>query len=111
MGFDEIETAMREDGETDYEYRIIAADQTIRWVHDRGRFYRDENNNIVFWQGIIIDITERKQAEKSFRKTRNDTAVFSKIPMTSFMFTISKVIICRSTKRRRKFSVTSAKKF
>ncbi len=62
---DEIETAIREDGETDYEYRIIAADNSIRWVHDRGRFYKDENDNIVFWQGIIIDITERKQAEKS----------------------------------------------
>lgn len=61
----EIETAIGEDGETDYEYRIIASDQTVRWVHDRGRFYKDENHNIVFWQGIIIDITERKQAEKS----------------------------------------------
>ncbi|CAN5873359.1 hypothetical protein BH20ACI4_BH20ACI4_12390 [soil metagenome] len=60
-----IETAITEDSETNYEYRLIAADNTVRWVHDRGRFYKDENNNIVFWQGIIIDITERKQAEKS----------------------------------------------
>ncbi len=61
----EIESAIRDDRETDYEYRIVAADNTIRWVHDCGRFYKDENGKVVFWQGIIIDITERKQAEKS----------------------------------------------
>ena len=30
-----------------------------------GVFTRMKMKNIVFWQGIIIDITERKQAEKS----------------------------------------------
>lgn len=61
----EIESAIKADSETDYEYRLIAGDGTVRWVHDRGHFYKDENGKIVFWQGIIIDITERKQAEKT----------------------------------------------
>lgn len=61
----DVEDAMENDRETDHEYRFIAGDGTLRWVHDRGRFYKDENNKAIFWQGIIIDITERKKAEKS----------------------------------------------
>jgi diguanylate cyclase (GGDEF)-like protein/PAS domain S-box-containing protein len=50
--------------EIDYEYRLIARDGAIHWVRDRGSFIKDESGEIVYWQGIILDITSRKQAEE-----------------------------------------------
>jgi PAS domain-containing protein len=40
----------------------------VCWVSDRGCFIRDENGNIVCWQGIILDITKQKLAEQELRK-------------------------------------------
>ena len=60
--------AITEGKEITYEYRIIARDGKIRWVQDNGRFFKDENENIICWQGIIIDITGRKRAEESLKE-------------------------------------------
>ena len=59
----DTEAAMRAERENDYEYRILARDGVVRWVHDRGRFVPDKNGKPFCWQGVIIDITERKLAE------------------------------------------------
>jgi len=41
------------------EYRITAADGSIRWVWERGRPVFDESNHVLFLEGYIEDITER----------------------------------------------------
>lgn len=56
-------------GETDLEYRIVARDGSIHWVHDRGCFIKDENGKAICWQGIIIDISKRKKAEELLRES------------------------------------------
>ncbi|HEX8287621.1 MAG TPA: PAS domain S-box protein [Pyrinomonadaceae bacterium] len=63
------EAAMQKGEEIDYEYRLIAQDGTIRWVRDRGSFIRGESGEIVYWQGIIFDITACKQAQASVRES------------------------------------------
>jgi two-component system, cell cycle sensor histidine kinase and response regulator CckA len=45
------------------EYRIVTKDGGVRWVDDRTVVERGPDGQIVFYQGIIIDITERKEAE------------------------------------------------
>lgn len=45
------------------DYRIISKDDSVRWVTARGRIVRDEAGNAVQMPGVIVDITERKQAE------------------------------------------------
>jgi PAS domain S-box-containing protein len=50
------------------EYRLTRKDGEVRWVQERGRgiFGRDES---VLWRdGAILDITERKQTEEQLRK-------------------------------------------
>ncbi|MDQ2747516.1 MAG: PAS domain S-box protein, partial [Acidobacteriota bacterium] len=64
---EKTEAAMRDGLENDFEYRVVAADGSVRWVQDRGHFIRDDKGEAVCWQGIILDITERKHAEKSLR--------------------------------------------
>ncbi len=45
------------------EYRIYTRDGQLRWVHDEAWLIRDGNHRPLFWQGYIIDITNRKQIE------------------------------------------------
>ncbi len=46
-----------------YEYEIIMASGQRKWVLDIGRGVYDKNGNVEAIEGIIIDITERKQHE------------------------------------------------
>ena len=51
------------------EYRIVTKDGRVRWVDDRTVVERNNEGQITFYQGIIIDITERQQAEEELRKS------------------------------------------
>ena len=63
----ETQTAMIEGIGTDCEYRLRAGDGTLRRVHDCGCFVRDESGRPLYWQGVILDITERRQTEERLR--------------------------------------------
>jgi PAS domain S-box-containing protein len=45
------------------EYRMIAQDGHIVWVHDKAVLVRDERGRPIGWQGVWMDITGRKQVE------------------------------------------------
>jgi PAS domain S-box-containing protein len=45
----------------DIEYRMITRDERTIWVHDEVVLVRDSAGQPQFWQGYLIDITERKQ--------------------------------------------------
>jgi PAS domain S-box-containing protein len=47
----------------DMEYRMIARDGHLVWVRDQATVVNDLKGRHQFRQGIILDITERKQAE------------------------------------------------
>ncbi len=63
------EAAMRAGEETNYEYRIITKDGSVRWVRDCGRFIMDKKGKITCWQGVILDITDRKEAISELRES------------------------------------------
>jgi diguanylate cyclase (GGDEF)-like protein/PAS domain S-box-containing protein len=44
------------------EYRLIARDGRVVWVHGECQLIRDENGRPLFLQGIAFDITDRKRA-------------------------------------------------
>lgn len=54
-----------EDGwtESHQEYRIITSKGEIRWVHEDTHIVRDDNGNVIRYQGTVRDVTESKQAE------------------------------------------------
>lgn len=56
-------------------YRIITKSGEIRWVDDRTTIRRNENNEIVFHQGVIIDITDRKKMEEILQNTNDQLNV------------------------------------
>lgn len=53
--------------EFEQEYRIITKEGEIRWIDDRTWILRDDNNKITHYEGLIIDITERKLAEEELK--------------------------------------------
>ncbi|HKC62204.1 MAG TPA: ATP-binding protein [Pyrinomonadaceae bacterium] len=59
----ETALAMSTGQDTDYEYRVVTRDGSMRWFRDRGRVIKDEEGKPVCWQGVMLDITDLKQAE------------------------------------------------
>ncbi len=55
------------------EYRILAADGSLKWVYEKGQaVYGEGENNaaaILYLDGVILDITERKKTEINLRNT------------------------------------------
>jgi PAS domain S-box-containing protein len=62
-----IVLAGEEDGAI--EHRITRKDGTIRWMRNTPVPRMDENGNIQAYDGLIQDITERKEAEENLRKS------------------------------------------
>ena len=57
--------------ETSYQdvMRLRRADGEFRWYHVRGEPLRDQQEHIVQWYGVTIDIDERKRAEQALRES------------------------------------------
>ena len=53
----------------EHEYRFVDRDGRIRWVLDRARTICDSRGKSVRMTGVIIDITDRKQAEDALRES------------------------------------------
>ena len=64
-----IAEAAREGRRFDMEYRIRQDDGTLRWVVARGWVEKDEAGNPTRFPGVVIDITERRQAQAALRET------------------------------------------
>jgi len=50
------------------EYRFRARDGRYVWVHDGAALVRDESGSPRYWQGFMLDITERKRAEEALQQ-------------------------------------------
>jgi PAS domain S-box-containing protein len=50
------------------DYRSITRDGRMLWVHNEARLLRDANGAPLAWQGVVYDITERKEAEERLRE-------------------------------------------
>ena len=44
-------------------YRLVARDGRVVWVHDQARLITDDAGEPMYWQGVLVDITEQKRAE------------------------------------------------
>ncbi|PYJ17848.1 MAG: hypothetical protein DME96_04570 [Verrucomicrobia bacterium] len=62
-----VENSLRTREEIEAEYRVVLPDGKVRWVTRRGRVEFDGNGEPTCERGVLLDITERKQAEEKFR--------------------------------------------
>lgn len=56
--------------EYNQEYRLVAADGRVHWIDDHTVVRRDESGRVTHHEGLITDITERKEAEERAREAR-----------------------------------------
>ena len=52
----------------DYEYRIIGESGELFWIRDRSCFIKDKDGRNICWQGVILDVTERKLATGTLKE-------------------------------------------
>jgi PAS domain S-box-containing protein len=63
-----IERLNREGIPYDAEYRFRRPDGRMMWVHDQAVVIRDEHGVPILCQGVMFDITERREAEEQLRE-------------------------------------------
>ena len=49
------------------EYRIVTKDGRTLWMRDQAWPVLAEDGSVLFWRGVMLDITERKEAEDKLR--------------------------------------------
>jgi len=55
-------------------YRIVSKDGKVRWLDDRTYIRRDNKGTITHYEGIVVDITDRKQAAETLRENKEKLA-------------------------------------
>ena len=58
----------KQDTVKDCEYRCYCKDGSIIWTQIDARVVKDNNGNLLYYEGIVQDITERKRREDELRK-------------------------------------------
>ncbi len=51
----------------DYEWRLVDASGMVHWVRDQGCLIRDKDGNVLCREGVMLDITEQKNATHALR--------------------------------------------
>lgn len=49
------------------EYRIIHADGTLRWIHERAQVIKDDESGKYYLSGSFFDVSEQKQKDAEYR--------------------------------------------
>ncbi|HZF00900.1 MAG TPA: SpoIIE family protein phosphatase, partial [Methylomirabilota bacterium] len=69
MRRDEFVHLMQEhDTLSGFESKIYRKDETIIWISENCRAVRDPQGNLLYYEGTVEDITERKRAEDQIRR-------------------------------------------
>jgi PAS domain S-box-containing protein len=65
------ERLLRGEAVPSLEHRLIHKDGSVRWVRNTAVLHRDETGQVISYDGLISDITERKKTEAEMRKFFN----------------------------------------
>jgi PAS domain S-box-containing protein len=71
--------AFEGEGKLDVEHRIILADGTIKFVHEKGELDYDDQGIPIHFEGTVQDITERKKTEAILIKRDNQLTLASEM--------------------------------
>ncbi|HWL90536.1 MAG TPA: PAS domain-containing protein, partial [Actinomycetota bacterium] len=72
---DDVERVQRANGHAfavgakfDQVYRMRTTDGRWLWVRDKARPVRDDDEQILYWQGFLVDVSEQMEAEERLRQ-------------------------------------------
>jgi PAS domain S-box-containing protein len=49
------------------EYRVFAKDGRVVWIRDEASAVRGDDGRLLYWRGVMLDITSRKETEDKLR--------------------------------------------
>jgi PAS domain S-box-containing protein len=89
-----IQEATKANKNYDFEYRIIHKDGKIVWVNENGKAKINENGSVEYLDGIIVDVTRRKEAEIAAGESeRNYKELMHFLPQPVFELDINGIIL------------------
>jgi len=83
-----IETSLLERQPYTIEYRIIRVDGSVRWVYEKGQGIPSQNGDILWLDGAIFDISDRKQVEAQ-RQLAKEAAEAASLAKSEFLARMS----------------------
>lgn len=72
-----IEQAIAAGRSWEVDYRLVRADRRSVWVHEVGGAVLDERGEVAWLEGIVLEATDRKQAEEQRQQLALDVAARS----------------------------------
>jgi PAS domain S-box-containing protein len=78
-----VAQAVEKDTPYDIEHRVVHPDGSTRFVHEKGRVYRDDEGAPVRMLGIVHDITERTLLDKAKNEFISTVSHELRTPLTS----------------------------
>lgn len=84
----EVDRAVFEKRTFTLEYRIFHKNGEIKWLWENGSGVFGGNGEVLFLDGVILDITERRSIEEALRKAK-EKAELAAISKTSFLANMS----------------------
>lgn len=54
------------------EYRTICADKSVKWFYEKGQGVFDQNGNLLWLDGVILDSTEYKHTQEELRSSEEN---------------------------------------
>lgn len=64
---DTISRCLSDQDRYELDYRLVAVDGSLRWVHEQGRGVHDEDENLLYLDGTLFDITTQRKAEETLK--------------------------------------------
>ena len=56
------------DAVLNFESQVYRRDGSLIWISENARIVRDQSGNVLYYEGTVEDITERKQAEEALQR-------------------------------------------
>jgi len=83
----EVEQSVAQETHFVLEYRIVNSVGEIRWVEERGKGVRDDTHELQYLSGVILDVTDRVEAEKIVRDTGHKYKALFETSLNGIAFT------------------------
>jgi diguanylate cyclase (GGDEF)-like protein/PAS domain S-box-containing protein len=72
------------------EYRLLARDARVVWVQDEALLIEDEHGHPRYWQGVMLDISKRKEAEEALKEAEDRyRTLVEQIPAVTYINPLS----------------------
>ncbi|HPQ40086.1 MAG TPA: ATP-binding protein [bacterium] len=72
MVHDIVQAGLQDNGSFEMEYRIVTADECVKWVWEAGLGVMNVFNEVQALEGFIMDITSRRLAEEELKRLNEE---------------------------------------